>query len=277
VSRWFPDSLSIALAPDQVVVERRSAGLLGRAGKRVVHQETLATVSDPVYKAWDKALEALARVLDTQAGEPYADVTVILANSLVRYALVPQSNRLSAEQESAVLQHCFHELYGDVVAGWELRLSTVSGMDVQPASGVDRTLLEGLRSLISGKRLRLRSIQPRLMAVCNEHRAALGAGKAWLLLVEPGNLCLGLIERGGLTRLRNLRCGENWAAELPWLLEREVCVAELDEAPGDVLLWHRDGTIPARLSAGGPRLHLLADRQPIVADAVTDDLAMAGG
>ena len=277
MSRWFPDSLSIALAPDQVVVERRPAGLLGRARNRITRRENLAIGSNPLYKGWDKALEVLATVLDTQAGEPHADVTVILANSLVRYALVPQSNRLSAEQESAVLQHCFHELYGDVVAGWELRLSAASGMDVQPASGVDRTLLEGLRSLISSKRLRLRSIQPRLMAVCNEHRAALGGAKAWLLLVEPGNLCLGLIERGGLTRLRNLRCGENWAAELPWLLEREVCVAELDEAPGDVLLWHRDGAIPARLSAGSLRLHLLADRRPIEADAGTDDLAMAGG
>lgn len=280
MSRWFPDSLRIGFSPDRVVLEHQTVNLkLIGARSRVLQRQVLDTGSQPGRKNWDGALQVLATALEAYR-HGYCAVSVILANSLVRYALVPQSHLLSAEQETAVLQHCFHEIYGSAAEQWELRLSAASGVPLQPATGVDRSLLDGLRALFSDSRLRLRSIQPRLMAVCNEHRAVMGGGPAWLLLVEPGNLCLGLIAGGGLARLRSLRSGKTWASDLPWLLEREACLAELDVAPGDVLLWHRDGAPPATLAAEPLRLHVLQDRLqdplPVEAGADSEALALAG-
>ena len=276
MSRWFPDALQIALAPDQVVVEDLATGWHRLGPKpRILRRQVLPTVGEPGRMDWAGALRVLRRVLEAQ-DQRYCDVTVILANSFVRYALVPQSNLLSADQETSVLRHCFHEIYGAAAEHWELRLSAASGMPLQPATGVDCTLLDELRTLFPGDRLRLRSIQPRLMAVCNQHRAALSGGPSWLLLAEPGTLCLGLIADGGLTRLRSMRSGHNWAAELPTVLEREACLAELDETPGDLLLWHRDGPLPDMLDAGSLRLHLLQDPLPVETAAVSEDLAIAG-
>ena len=268
MSRWFPDDIQVALAPDKVVID------YGAGAKRV--RQVLVTGSEAGSRAWGKALHVLAGALEVLR-DRHGDVSVILSNSFVRYALVPQSNRLSTEQENAVLRHCFHEIYGAAAEHWALRLSAASGMSSQPASGVDQTLIDGLRTLFPDGRLRLRSIQPRLMAVCNQHRSALGGGLFWLLLVEPGNLCLGLISGGGLIRLRSLRSGDSWATELPWLLEREACLAELDDAPGDLLLWHRDGAPPARLVAGSLRIHLLQDSLTIERATDSENLAVVEG
>jgi hypothetical protein len=266
VSRWFPEQLHIELAPDQVVVERRTMALsLTGLRPRRQQRQVLATGAAAGRGAWTGALRGLATALAEQGGGRCA-VTVILANSLVRYALVPRSDLLNVEQEAAVLQHCFNEIYGPASEHWALRISAAPGLPLQVASGVDRALLAELRSLFPDDRLRLRSVQPRLMAVCNAHRAALGSrlgtAPAWLLLVEPGNLCLGLIAAGGLARLRGMRCGSDWATELPWVLEREACLAELEEAPGEVLLWQRDGAASPVPDTGALRLRRLLDPQP---------------
>jgi hypothetical protein len=261
-----------------VVLEHRTIDLkLSGPVQRLVQRQVLATSSEPRRASWDATLHVLANALEVIREERHTAVTLILGNSLVRYALVPKSNLLSAEEESGVLRHYFQEIYGEAAEQWELRVSPVSGMTWQPASGVERALLDGLRALFPDNRLRLRSMQPRLMSVCNEHCAALGRGPAWLLLVEPGNLCLGLIAGAGLTRLRSLRIDADWAAELPGLLDREACLAELDEAPGDVLLWSREGIVPATLAEASLRVHLLQDSRPVDLSAGGAALALAGG
>lgn len=277
MSRLFPDALRIAFAPDQVVLDHQAIELtLGGARARLLQRQVLATGRETQRAAWDGALRVLAKALEA-VGDRRCSVTMILANSLVRYALVPQTGHLNPDEEASVLRHCFREIYGETADGWELRVSATSGMPFQPASGVDRALLDGLRGLFPGDRLRLRSIQPRLMAVCNEHRAALNIDVAWLLLVEPGNICLGLVSGGGLARLRSLRIGTDWATELPWLLEREACLAELDQAPSDLLLWHRDGVVPTLPGVESLRLHQLQDLQPAEPVAGDEALAVARG
>jgi hypothetical protein len=265
----FPDTLRVAFAPDQVVIERRTIKwTLTGVERRLVQREILPVAGRDSGRVWDEALRVLAAALEGQSGTHIA-VTVILANSLVRYALVPQTGHLDPDEEASVLRHCFCEIYGDAAEQWQLRVSPINGRPLQPASGVDQALLASLRRLFTDRRFRLRSIQPRLMAVCSEHRVALGADSAWLLLFEPSNLCLGLIAEGRVARLRSLRIGADWAAELPWLLEREAILAELDEAPDDVLLWHRDGVVQTLPATGSLRMHPLQDLQSAEAVAAS--------
>lgn len=276
MSRWFPDRLLVTLAPDQVALEHHAvAPGLGGLRTRLRQRQVLATGSEAGRGAWQGALKVLATAL-AEHDSGHSTVTVILANNFVRYVLVPRSGLLNQDQAAAVLRHCFDETFGEAAGSWELRVSDAPGMPLQAACGIDRELLDSLRALFPHRQRRLQSIQPRLMAVCNQHRAALGAGPAWLLLVEPGNLCLGLIAGGGLARLRSLRSGEDWATTLPALLARETCLAELDEAPGELRLWLRDRPAP-RLPEIGVRLQLLEDPLPPEATAGGGTLAMAGG
>jgi hypothetical protein len=260
-----------------VVLEHHVVALgLGGLRTRLQQRQVLATGSEAGRGSWREALQVLAAALG-EAGSGPCVATAILANSLVRYVLVPGSNLLNPDQAAAVLRHCFQETFGEAAEQWALRISEAPGVPLQVACGIDQELLESLRALFPDRRRRLRSIQPRLMAVCNQHRAALGAGPAWLLLVEPGHLCLGLIAAGSLVRLRNLRGGDDWAGTLPELLDREACLAELEAAPGELLLWLRDRPVPTVAPDGALRLRLLEDPLPLEPAAGGGTLAMAGG
>jgi hypothetical protein len=271
VSRWLPEPLRISLASDQVVLEHLKYDLKPNGFvPRLLRRQVLATRSGARGAGWDGALRVLAGELDSW-GDHRCGVSVILGNSLVRYVLVPGSGQLSPPEEAGVLRHYFQEIYGEVAGQWELRTCSVPGASLQPACGVDNALLDALHALFGPGRLRLQSIQPRLMAVCNEHRAGIGDGTAWLLLVEPGNLCLGLVAGGVLTHLRSLRISGNWAVELPDLLDRESCLAEPSEEPGEILLWTREYMTPADLPATSIPLRLLQDRHlagPVASAAV---------
>lgn len=273
MSRLFPDELRISLAPDQVAIERRSVEpTLAGLKTRPVARQVFGTGKPAGRGGCDGVLQVLTTALEGIA-DRRCRAGVILANSFVRYVLVPRSDRLSPEDEASVVRHCFQEVYGEVAEQWELRLSPAAGLPMQVASAVDRTLLDGLRAAIAAAGLRLESIQPRLMAVCNEHRSAFATDPAWLVLVEPGYACLGLLAGGGLARLRSLRIDSGWAAGLPALLEREACLAELDGMPADVLLWHRDGLASGLPSSASLRLHVLEDRP--APDPAIDEAALA--
>ncbi|MBI4998631.1 MAG: hypothetical protein HZC22_17385 [Rhodocyclales bacterium] len=263
MSRLFPDELCISLAPDQVVVERRAVGVsLQGFRTRPLERRILRAFGTAGRDRYSGALQVMAATLADIDDRRHCRARVVLANSLVRYLLVPQSNRLSPEDEAAVVRHCFQEVYGNAADQWELRASPAPDVPVRIASGIERALLDDLRGIVATAGIRLDSIQPRLMTVCNEHRRTLACQKAWLILVEPGNLCLGLVDQGSLVRVRGLRIDARWASELPALLEREACLAELDELPGDAFLWLRIGTTPNEPLALPLRLHALQDSWP---------------
>jgi hypothetical protein len=105
------------------------------------------------------------------------------------------------------------------------------------------------------------------MAVCNDYRRRLRGRQAWLALLEPGYLCLALLQKGRWARIRSLRIGPEWRAELPLILEREAYLAGPAEAANEVFVWvsgQGDAQLPEdrrwqfRLLAAEPR-HAPAD------------------
>jgi hypothetical protein len=86
------------------------------------------------------------------------------------------------------------------------------------------------------------------MTAYNSCRHSLQGRSAWVALLEPGNLCLALLQKGQLVWIRKLRIGEAWDEELPALLEREQLLADSEETMNEVLLWAphlEDRDIPA--------------------------------
>ena len=70
---------------------------------------------------------------------------------------------------------------------------------------------------------------------------------AWFALLEPGNLCLALLQQGHWSRVRSLRIDSAWREELPLILEREAYLADNPSVPHEVYVWDTrpgDTTLP---------------------------------
>lgn len=208
MSLLWPERVTVSLEPHRVMV-----------GKRAVD-------ADPEYGAepWHGALEALRR--EAAAWRKRIDVSVVLSNHFVRYAVLPpQDGAATAEEEIALARFQFTRIHGERVKGWEVRVSE------ELACAIDTALLEGIRSAFphSGK-ARLVSVQPFLMTAYNRTRARIPREGAWLLLAEAGRTCLARIAPKGWASIYNGR--ETDADEL---LERERSRASGEALPSLVL------------------------------------------
>jgi len=209
VSRLFPERLTVALAPSALRVRG----------------DTIACDPDFGTEPWHGALERLKTV---ELGS--ARVTVELSNHLVRYALVPWSEALStAAEEEAYVRHHFVKVHGERAKGWALRASEAAPGQPRLASAIDAPLVDALRKAFEGKKAKLVSIQPALMARFNAARASLPGDGAWLVLAEPERACIALHGGRGWRSVQNARG--------PWraTLERERHRVEGD-LPSLVLL-----------------------------------------
>jgi hypothetical protein len=233
------DEHRIVLHPGRVVAARVKRELSRHGLKRHVLEMHEFPCEAPGNEdlPWAGALKALdAAVPALSGGRSYA--SVILSNHFMRYALVPWSDALSdAKEEIAYAQHSFSELYGRDGGEWELRISRGRGCMPQMASAVDRRLLGSLRESLERAGIGLKSIQPHLMQAYNACHAALRGRSAWLALVEDGNLCLALLQKGHWSWVRSMRIGSHWLEELPRLLEREAFNADVEAGTDEVLLW----------------------------------------
>lgn len=252
MSLWFRDECRIVLRPHQMVLAQLRRDLTHRGLQSRVLAKRIVTFEAPARgeAPWSGALKALEALLpDIADHRSYA--TVILSNHFTRYAMVPWSDELADEtEELAYARHTFSEMYGRDAENWELRISPGQPGKPQLASAVDAGLLGSLRDMFGRQQVNLASTRPHLMAACNACQAALRRQSAWLALVEPGNLCLALLENGQFSWVRTVRTGAHWHKELPFLLDREALVANAGVPTDEVLLWAPDHqTIPA--VAGG--------------------------
>jgi len=278
VSRWLPDDWQFTLAPDSVLVAR-TPHRFGRGDRRQAPQVTGQAVAHrgEQRQPWAAALAVLA---DSIAGAGVGGrATVILANQFVRYALVPWSDLIESEEEGLSLsRHYLHETYGAAAERWQLRIDPEEASDLKLISAVEPELLEDLRRLYAGSRLRLVSIQPRLMALCNRHRRRLAGGDTWLALVEPNSLCLALLQDQHFAALRQVRVGDAWAAELVTTLERESLLVDAAAAVRHVFV-AAAGVAEPRFAVGMPwTIEWLEPLMPAQAPTPTDrPLAAATG
>jgi hypothetical protein len=208
VSLLWPERVTVSLEPHRVMVGKRAAD------------------ADPEYGAepWHGTLEALRR--EAAAWRKRSDVSVVLSNHFVRYAVLPpQDGAATAEEEIALARFQFTRIHGERVKGWEVRVSE------ELACAIDTALLEGIRSAFppNGK-ARLVSVQPFLMTAYNRTRARIPREGAWLLLAEAGRTCLARIAPKGWASIYNGR--ETDADEL---LERERSRASGEALPSLVL------------------------------------------
>jgi hypothetical protein len=226
-----PEILTVFVAPSQVLAVR-SRGVNGA----VTEKRIFASTSVPDDNAWIGAVVAFEAALREFSCKR---VRVILSSHFTQYQLLPWREDLNDEDEElAYARVALTETYGDVVAGWSVRLSDDPPGSCRVVAAVDSALLAALEKSALAANARIGSVQPALTAATNSWREHFGADRsAWLAVHEEGRLCLALIEAGRWRWLRSVRVGADWAERLPELVEREVLLAGVESLLAEVLVF----------------------------------------
>lgn len=208
MSQLWPELLRITLCPDQIVLER---GKLIISLKGVEHRyfapEVIPVEPRHEPSLWAAPLAVLAIAIDGLPERRY-DTSLILSNHFVHYPLVDTASTRDDEG--------------------------------QPSGIIEPQLEAALSDLLNRHDCRLTSIEPRMIAVATNHPDELQGEPGWLVLIEEGLACLGLIEDGEFTRLRNLYMWPASSVELLSVLDAEARRAGLERPPRILLLWARD-------------------------------------
>ena len=183
--------LDVTLSPGRLTWIRRERRWLRAIPAATSNRPVAASPDRP---AWEPAIDVLAEVLQQERLPAGSIVNVVLSNHFVRYTLVPWNDLLTdAHERLAYAGRSFHAIYGDLVAGWDVRLSNDRYGTPAIASAMDKSLLDALARTTTAHGLRLGSVQPYFMTAFNRFRQQL-VGRGAFVVVEPGRLVVGTHE-----------------------------------------------------------------------------------
>jgi hypothetical protein len=216
VSLLWRNHLRISLSADRLVVRA------GKSKHSVVPVQALANAQE-----WRAAVDAVPGVVDSYKNH---DVSVVVADQFVRYALLPWNAALKTEEQWMTLaRHRLSAVHGAAAAQWQINLTETAPMGPRLACAVDRELVEELAAKFVAASARLVSVQPFLIAAFNRIRSTIGNSSCWLLVEEPARLTLAFIQRGVWVAIRSRRVDSRWRAALPEMIERESAFLALSE------------------------------------------------
>ncbi|HEV8110897.1 MAG TPA: hypothetical protein VGP97_25560 [Burkholderiales bacterium] len=243
MSLLWRNHLRISLCAERLVLAAYERGLRPGKGKPSV----TPVQGNPNDPEWRPALDALPAAL---AGFGGHDVSVVLADQFVRYALLPWNAALkSAEQWLALARHRLGAVHGAAAADWDVKLTETAPSGPRLACALDRELLAELAAKLLAANVRLVSVQPFLVAAFNRIRQAIGNGSCWLVVEEPRRLTLAFVQRGVWVAVRSRRADAGWRAALPELIQRESAFLALSEPCTRVIVCAQDGFDPERHEA----------------------------
>lgn len=163
---------------------------------------------------WEAALSTLDHCLEDKAWQD-ANLRLIVADHWARYVMVPWSDELSGDAER--LQHarlCMANTFGDIVAQWTITISDAPPGFPQVACAVPSILLDRLRLMAEAHGLRIKSVQPHLIASFNGWRAKLPRGGAWFVTLDEGSIAAAHFSSTHWDSVRSVRIGNDWEVEL---------------------------------------------------------------
>ena len=245
MSRLSRSQLRIALTPTSVVLVRTEGWL----NPRVSGSQTFVVEPQPGARPWEATVSALVRALPlfSKPGEP---ITLVLSNHFCHYLMLPALPTLASEEEDAAFaRHTFREIYGETMDGWTIRVSGDSPAQPRLAAAIDANLLLALQRSVGEAKLKLRSVQPYLMAAFNAWHKELGRAPVWFALYEPGRLCISLCTHEGVRSVRAAPANDEWRIELPMLMQREANLQVTDSGvqPDHCLVFHPSQPLAAQV------------------------------
>jgi hypothetical protein len=191
---------SIGLSPTRVEIVRTRQGLRTSTSAPVI-----LTVAPPQNHAeWRPALDVFeAWLADNRVR--HAELDIVVADSFVRYALIPWSEAIDKPSEAETLaQLNFETLFGVSAADWHITADMRAYGKAGIACGIEREFFLALQALCTQHGLRLRSLQPNFMRLFNRVRSRIG-GDAMLVASEDGCCVFACVKGGEWLSIRSLR------------------------------------------------------------------------
>lgn len=225
------ESLSVFIAPGELVA------LHWRGLRPRIAEKHCIPVPPGGATTWTGAIQAFADLL--RAAPACRRVRVILSSHFVHYQIQPWRDDLNdSDEELAIARLAFTQTYAEAASAWQIRLSTEAPGRNKVAAAIDNELLAALEETATTAKVRLLSIQPYLAAAANYWQRSFDHKQAsWLVVHEAGRLSLALAEGRQWRWIRSLRIGENWAADLPVLLDDESLLAGSADTPTQALIY----------------------------------------
>lgn len=217
-----------------VALELHAARVVGmrmdKKGQVMIRHEVVVEAPGPEGPGWQRVVQALASLLE-KPDLRNARGEIVVSNHFLRYALVPWRDDIASEDERlALVRHTLARLYGAHMEGWETSISLGRHGAAALAAAMESGLLTALRAVCHAADLVLQSIEPRLVAAFNRACAGLAAPDFWFFSIESGRACLARIQNGEWQSVRCQRIGNDWKAELPVILDRELLLEEVSPA-----------------------------------------------
>lgn len=209
MSPLWRDEIGLFVAPTRIVLARMKRGI-----QPVNVAERNIIVATRETHSWEAAIDALEVCLEDSAWHG-ANVRMIIADHWARYSIVPWSDALSDEAER--VQHarlCMANTFGDVVSQWTVTVSDAPPGSSQVACAIPTALLDRIRPVIESHDLKIKSVQPQLIAAFNGWRDKLPRGDAWFVALDAGSLAAAHFTSTEWDCVRSVRIGTDWEIEL---------------------------------------------------------------
>lgn len=195
----------------------------------LVREESIALHARPGAAPWQAAIEALPVALAPSLAER-PEVTVILSNHFVRYALLPWNDTLKTAQEwTDLARHRLSAIHGDAVNGWLVRVAETHPQGPRIVSAIDKGLLEALDDQLCGSGVMLKSVQPYLTTAFNQAQKEIARESCWFVIEDSGCLTVSLLLDGRWYAIRSGWVDERWTDSLPDILERKAAMLALQQ------------------------------------------------
>lgn len=229
MSLLLPEALTAYIGPGEVVALHRRGWRGAIVGQHILScasAEAGGASEKPAYIAVAGALRQL--VADTGAG----GLQIVLANHWVHYVVHAWRDDAANEEEQLLLARMrFTEIYGAISDDWQMVVSDAAPGRPRLAAAVDGRLLSMLNDVASESQVRLKSVQPLLIAVANAAVRQYGRqGEKWIAVHEAGRLTLALLDGDAWVWTRSQRVAGDWADGFPALLAQEALLAGRGES-----------------------------------------------
>lgn len=207
--------------------------------KNVLQRQFIPNDIDPSPHAvsWQATLKTLAQAL-LQPEWSGLKTSFFISSAFLRLGIAMHHDDLTRDEQIALLQHQFEELYGQEVAGAQIYISHSGFRNNELACTIDANFLEALHQLFSDRPRQLISIQPWLVSIMNAYRDQFQL-PCWFVVLERRRIHFARISSRGWESIR-VRYSEAPALELEMLLEREMLQADRQEANLPVYIFWPD-------------------------------------
>jgi len=231
------NELRVVIYRDQIQFVRIGRQLTLRGNQSRILEKKSFPISIADGTNPDAAIQVLESALSGLQNKP-AFASVILSNHFMNYAMVELNQSLNGEaEEQAYAKHCFIQLFGTDAESWEIRLNRDDSGARQLASALDSGFLQNLRATFMRACIKLKSVQPCLMAAFNNSHSELQNQDAWFVLFENESLCVGQVKQGSLGSIRTMNVDKDWLERLTEILDRESYLSDCDIASDKIFLW----------------------------------------